>query len=120
MRLKNGQNYDYGDRSKKIKVVTCCGEGGCWLEQGVKELSKMMEMFSTSIQMQAAWVCVCHWAVYLRVVHFTECKLYQKEKKKTPIKIQTMNNTEWEICGQLTKEHGLLIDSSSSMMKKTE
>ena len=29
MRLKNGQNYDYGDRSKKIKVVTCCGEGGC-------------------------------------------------------------------------------------------
>ena len=95
MRLKNGQNYDYGDRSKKIKVVTCCGEGGCWLEQGVKELSKMMEMFSTSIQMQAAWVCVCHWAVYLRVVHFTECKLYQKEKKKNPT--QNPNNEQYRM-----------------------
>ena len=83
---------------KKKKVVTCCGEGGYWLEQVMQELSEMMEMFSTSIQMQAAWVCVCHWAVYLRAVHFTECKLYQKGKKKPKSKSK-MNNTEWKICG---------------------
>ena len=97
---------------KKKKAFTSWGQGGYWLESGMKELSGMMEVFYIFIQMHAAYVCVCvcvcvcDWAVYLRFVHFTECKLYQKKKKT-----QTMNNTEWEICGSLTKEHLLLISS---------
>ena len=101
MRLKNRQNYTMVIEVKKKKVVTCCGEGGYWLEQGMQELSEMMEMFFTFIQLQAARVCVCHWAVYWRAVHFTACKLHQKRKKKQnkQIKIQTVSNTEWKICG---------------------
>ena len=82
---------------KKKKVVTCCGEGGYWLEQVMQELSEMMEMFSTSIQMQAAWVCVCHWAVYLRAVHFTECKLYQKEKNPNQNQKWTIQNGKYVV-----------------------
>lgn len=97
MRLKNRQNYTRVIEVKKKKVVTCCGEGGYWLEQGMQELSEMMEMFSTFIQLQAARVCVCHWAVYLRAVHFTACKLYQKWKKKSKSKQWAIQNGKYVV-----------------------
>lgn len=70
MRLKNRQNYTMVIEVKKKKVVTCCGEGGYWLEQGMQELSEMMEMFFTLSSCRLQEVCVCHWAVYWKSCTF--------------------------------------------------
>lgn len=43
---------------EKKKAFTSWGQGGCWLESGMKELSGMMEVFYIFIQIHVACVCV--------------------------------------------------------------